>query len=83
MVKLETKTKKDVTLMNELKDGQIAVVLYNKSFPHYEGKIVQMYKNFAISIGEASGQGWTVVQYNTLKVRILKEGEILTIFDNK
>jgi len=83
MVKLETKTKKDVILMKDLKDGQLAVVLYDKDKPHYEGTVVQRYKDSAVAIGQCWGEGWTGIENNTLKVRLLKDGEILTIFDNK
>jgi hypothetical protein len=83
MVTLNKNKEKKVILMQDLKNGQIAVVLKNDGFSRYEGKIVQRYGNSAVSIGEESGEGWSNIQENTLKVRILKQGEILTISDNK
>ena len=83
MVELNKKKKeKQVVEMNALKDGQIGVVV-DKRYPDYCGKIVQRYKDCGVPIGQNSGSGWTGIELNTLKVRILKEGERLTIFDNK
>ena len=84
MVTLNKNKEKKVILMRDLKDGQIAVVLKNaECFSDYEGKIVQRYGDEAVSIGEDYEKGWPNINSSTLKVRILKKGEILTIFDNK
>ena len=81
MVKLNKKKKeKQVVEMKDLKDGQIAIVLKND---WYEGKIVQRYGDDAVSIGGDFEKGWPNINSNTLKVRILKKGEILTIFNNE
>ena len=83
MVKLNKKKKeKNVVLMRDLKDGQIAVVV-DRRYPQYSGRIVQRYKNYAVPIGEKHGSGWTGIDNVTLEVRILREGERLTIFDNE
>lgn len=83
MVKLNKKKKeKQVVEMNALKDGQIAVVI-DKRYPSYCGKIVQRYRTYAVPIGQNSGNGWTGVDGVTLKVRILRDGERLTIFNNE
>jgi hypothetical protein len=83
MVELNKKKKeKNVVEMNALKDGQIAVVI-DKRYPQYCGKIIQRYKDCGVPIGKQSGSGWTGIDGVTLKVRILKEGERLTIFDNE
>lgn len=83
MVELNKKKKeKNVVLMKDLKDGQIGVVL-DKRYPQYTGRIVQRYKNYAVPIGKKHGSGWTGVEGVTLQVRVLKEGERLTIFDNE
>jgi len=83
MVRLNKKKKeKNVIEMNALKDGQIAVVI-DKRYPSYCGRIVQRYKNYAVPIGKNCDSGWTGVDGVTLKVRILKEGEKLMIFDNE
>lgn len=83
MVKLNKKKKeKQIVEMKDLKDGQIGVVV-DKRYPSYCGKIVQRYKDYGVSIGQSSGSGWTGVELNTIRVRILREGERLMIFDNE
>ena len=83
MVELNKKKKeKNVVQMKDLKDGRIAVVV-DKSYPSYVGRIVQRYKNYAVPIGVKHGSGWTGVEGVTLEVRVLREGERLTIFDNE
>jgi hypothetical protein len=83
MVKLNKKKKeKNVVEMKDLKDGQIGVVV-DKRYPQYCGRIVQRYKNYAVPIGERCGSGWSSVDNVTLKVRILRDGERLTIFNNE
>jgi hypothetical protein len=83
MVRLNKKKKeKNVIQMQDLKDGQIAVVV-DKRYPSYCGKIVQRYKDCGVSIGQVSGSGWTGIESNSLEVRILRDGERLTIFNNE
>jgi len=83
MVRLNKKKKeKNVVQMQDLKDGQIAVVV-DKRYPSYCGKIVQRYKDCGVSIGQVSGSGWTGIESNTLEVRILRDDERLTIFNNE
>ena len=83
MVKLNKKKKeKNVVQMQDLKDGQIAVVV-DKRYPSYCGKIVQRYKDCGVSIGQVSGSGWSGIESNSLEVRILRDGERLTIFNNE
>lgn len=83
MVKLNKKKKeKNVVQMQNLKDGQIAVVV-DKLYPSYVGRIVQRFKTYGVPIGEKCGVGWTGIDDVTLEVRILREGERLTIFDNE
>lgn len=83
MVELNKKKKgKNVVQMKDLKDGQIAVVV-DREYPSYCGTIVQMYENHGVPIGKPSGKGWTFGSQATIKVRILREGERLTIFDNE
>jgi len=83
MVRLNKKKKeKNVVQMKDLKDGQIAVVV-DKRYPSYCGRIVQKYKGCGVSIGQQSGEGWTGIESNTLEVRILRDGERLTIFNNE
>jgi hypothetical protein len=83
MVRLNKKKKeKNVVQMQDLKDGQIAVVI-DKCYPQYRGRIVQRYKDYAVPIGQSWGKGWTSADNITLKVRILRDGERLTIFNNE
>jgi hypothetical protein len=82
MVKLNETKSKEKLLMRDLKDGQIAIVV-DDNYPDYKGRIVQRYKDYGVPIGKRGGHGWTSVNNNTLKVRLLKDGETLTIFDNE
>jgi hypothetical protein len=82
MVKLDGKVSKARLLMCDLKDGQIAEVI-DKERVEYYGRIIQIYKDNAVSIGRPSGNGWTAVGSNTLEVRLLEEGERLLIIDNE
>lgn len=82
MVKLNEITSKVQLLMRDLKDGQIAIVV-DDNYPEYKGLIVQRHKDYGVSIGKGSGFGWAVINSNTLKVRLLEDGETLTIFDNE
>jgi hypothetical protein len=81
MIKLGEETQVKTIRMSQLMDGQIAVVIAD--FNDYKGRVVQRYGNDAVALGLQSGNGWTDIQNNTLKVRLLEEGETLTIFDNE
>ena len=61
-----------------LEDGQIAVVIGSE----YCGEIVQRYGNNCIVIGKGYGHGWTNCFENSIKVRVLNNGETIKIFDN-
>ena len=63
----------------DLKDGQIAEVMSDS----YAGRIIQRYKDNAVTIGQSSGHGWSMIDKNTLQVRILEDGELMEIFNNK
>jgi hypothetical protein len=82
MVKLNETKSKEKLLMRDLKDGQIAEII-DKGREEYYGRIVQRYNDHAISLGKSHGNGWTGIAGNTLEVRLLEEGETLTIFDNE
>jgi hypothetical protein len=80
MIRLKDEVQVETIAMNELKDGQIAVIVDN--FADYKGRVVQRYGNNAVALGMSSDNGWTVVEWNTLKVRVLEEGETLVIYNN-
>jgi len=80
MLKL-SKENKGATLAKDLKDGQLAVVIEN--FNNYKGRIVQKYGDDLVAIGMPTGNSWTEgANVVTLLVRILEEGEILTVTNN-
>jgi hypothetical protein len=81
MLKLKNEAPVKTIKMNELKDGQIAVIV--EDFHNYKGRIVQRYEDDAVTLGMPSGNGWTNVGEVTLKVRVLEEGETLVISNNK
>jgi hypothetical protein len=80
MLKLKDEVQVETIEMNELKDGQIAVIV--EDFHDYKGRIVQRYGDNAVSLGLEAGKGWTGIEYNTLKVRVLEAGETLVIYNN-
>jgi hypothetical protein len=82
MVKLEKELSEKKLLMCDLKDGQIAEVIDNER-PEYYGRIVQRYKDICVTLGWTQGNSWTDVQFNTLRVRLLEDGEKIVIFNNK
>jgi hypothetical protein len=79
---LELKEGYPCTIMaKDLKDGQLAVI--TESFSNYRGRIVQKYGEDLISVGMPTGNGWKGGDYRvTLAVRVLKDGEILTVTNN-
>jgi hypothetical protein len=81
MIKLKDEVQVKTIEMNELKDGQIAVIV--DSFGDYKDRIVQRYGNDVVALGMQSGNGWTSIEFNTLKVRILEAGETLVISNNQ
>ncbi len=80
MIKLKDEVQVETIAMNELKDGQIAVIV--DDFADYKGTVVQRYGNDAVALGMLSGNGWPAVELNTLRVRVLEAGETLVIYNN-
>jgi hypothetical protein len=80
MLKLKDEVQVETIEMNELKDGQIAVIV--EDFADYKSRVVQRYGDNVVALGMPSGKGWTDVQLNTLKVRVLEAGETLVISNN-
>lgn len=72
----------DTIMAKDLKDGQLAVITENYS--NYKGRIIQKYGDDLVSIGLESGNGWSGgANCVTLAVRVLKDGEILTVTKNE
>ncbi len=70
------------TVAKDLRDGQLAVII--EDYFDYKGRIIQKFGNDIVTIGMSCGNGWIDGgNVNTLKVRILKDGELLTVSNNK
>ena len=65
--------------MCDLKDGQVAIITEST----YAGRIVQRYKDYCVVIGMPEGYSFSNIKVNTLTVRILENGELIEIFNNK
>lgn len=76
-VELVSSSKGERTI-GTLEDGKIAVITSGKHI----GEVVQRYGDSCISIGKKYGHGWTGCGGNSIKVRVLEEGEIIKIIDN-
>lgn len=64
--------------MQDLKDGQLAEVIEER----YAGIIIQRYVDNAVPIGKHAGFGWSMIQNNSLRVRVLGDSELIEIFNN-
>lgn len=69
-----------VLYMKDLKDGQIAEIIDTRN---YTGTLIQRYKDNCVAIGERAGHGFANIELNTLAIRILENGELITIFNNR
>jgi hypothetical protein len=78
MIKLKQDTELNAIEMNQLKDGQIAIILED-GYGGYKGRIVQRFSDMAITLGMEEGHHWSGIDGNTLKVRVLTIGETLII----
>jgi hypothetical protein len=73
------KERVNIIRMRDLKNGQIAELMEER----YAGIIIQRYFDNAVPIGLSGGNGWSAMQENTLRVRLLEEDELIRIFNNK
>jgi len=81
MIKLNEEKVKTL-LAKDLKDGQLAVIV--EEYSNYKGRIVQKYDNHLVSIGLPTGNGWHAgADVVTLEVRVLQDGETLTVLNNE
>ena len=78
MVRLKQNPALNTIEMNQLEDGQIAIIA-DDGCSNYEGRIVQRFGDMAIALGMKKGSHWTNIDRNTLKVRVLTAGETLII----
>ena len=77
MVELSTES---FLLMKDMRHGQIAEVMDKR----YQGEIIIRHLDRCFVLGsEDVDDCWVELENNTLKIRILEDGEQLTIKDNK
>lgn len=87
-IKLSEKTPRNMVCVDEMKDGQIAEIIQWR-VAEYAGGIVQRYSNNLVVIGANWGKSlfsWTDYFGNKHPnnfVRILRDGEQLTVVDNQ
>lgn len=62
-----------------LEDGQIAMIISGA----HTGEVVQRYGDSCVVIGKGYGQGWTGCNNNSIRVRVLEEGETIKILNNE
>ena len=73
----------DVVNPYHMKDGQLGVMGFNPMGDRYIGKVVQKYGKTLICIGYPAGGTWSVLdEGNTMRVRLLKAGDTITVVDN-
>jgi hypothetical protein len=81
MLKLSKEGKK-VVMAKDLKPGQLAIII--EDYADYQGRIIQKYGNSIIAIGLPTGCSWSGgADTVSLEVRILEEGETLTVTNNE
>ena len=72
----------DTIMAKDLKDGQLAVI--TEDYSNYKGRIVQKYGEHLVAVGMRTGNGWRGgAEDNTLMVRVLENGEVLTVTNNE
>ena len=81
MVKLNDEQTQKTIHMSDLRDGQVAVIVDDRH--GYTGRIVQRHGDAAITIGMKQGNCWSSIENVSLLVRVLEDGETLTITNNK
>ena len=80
-MKIHTEATTDICV-NEMKDGDVAVITKWESYYKNVGTIVQRYQSIIIALGQDSGSCWTSV-LNTVhpdcRVRILPKGTLIEV----
>jgi hypothetical protein len=70
----------ETIMAKDLKDGQLAIIV--ESYSNYKGRIVQKHGDNLVAIGLSTGNGWSNANSVTLSVRVLEDGETLTVINN-
>lgn len=82
MLRLKEELVLERLMAKDLKDGQLAVII--EDFSDYKGRIIQKYGKDIVVIGMSSGNGWSGgADYVPLMVKVLEEGELLAVTNNK
>lgn len=80
MVRLTQQKNETFIPANQLKDGQLAIIVDERF--GYKGRIVQRTKERLVAIGMESGNGWSTPKSVDLLVRVLENGELIEVFNN-
>lgn len=82
-----TEHEKDTISPEELRDGQIAVIIFRGYTGGAEGRVVQRHGPDLISIGLPKGNRWTEVCRNgygsKIRLRVLKNESELIVYENE
>jgi len=86
-VLLKNPRKVDVTV-DQIKDGQLAQILDYPDNQHCIGLVIQRFGSSIYVVGLPLTSGWNTalndsVKQRHFKIRMLEEGEVLTVTDNK
>ena len=78
-----TSNQADVINPYYMQDGQLGVIVTNPMGKAYEGMVVQKYGLKLITVGYPIGGTWsTLNEAVTMRVRLLKAGDTITVVDN-
>jgi len=88
MVELVGKEEDQVMLMTNMKDGQLAEIvgdsIYKGQIIHYRAPFEECEDYLWQSIGKSNGMSWSRKEKDmNIKVRILKDGEMLVVKENQ
>ena len=81
MVRLTQQKNETFIPANQLKDGQLAIIVDERF--GYKGRIVQRTMDRLVTIGGKSVNGWTAPENVDLLVRVLENGELIEVFNNE
>lgn len=81
MVRLTQQKNETFIPANQLRDGQLAIVVDERF--GYKGRIVQRTRDRLVAIGMDTGSGWSTPENVNLLVRVLENGELIEVFNNE